>query len=108
MTQAIQVITTVETRDEADGIAQALVERRLAACVQVLGPVTSTFHWQGRVDVSQEWLCIAKTLERHFAEIERTIRELHSYDVPEILAVPVSQASGPYLQWLEKEVEADS
>src|SRR6185503_15291275 len=61
MTEFIQVITTTDTRPRADEIARALVERRLAACVQVVGPVASTFHWQGKIDTAEEWLCLAKT-----------------------------------------------
>ena len=103
VTQAIQIITSASRRDEADKIARVLVERRLAACVQVLGPMSSTYHWQGKIETAEEWLCIAKTAERNFVAVEEAIRELHSYAVPEILAVPVIQGSQPYLEWLEQE-----
>lgn len=104
MTDAIQVITTTASKAEADKIARALVERQLAACVQIVGPVSSTFRWQGKIDSAEEWLCTIKTRVSHYAAVESAIRELHSYDVPEILAVPVVAGSRDYLQWLEGEL----
>ena len=104
MQQVIQVITSVSKRNEADKIAWALVERRLAACVQVLGPISSTYRWQGNVETAEEWLCIAKTVQPNFAAVEKAIREMHSYEVPEILALPVSEGSQPYLEWLVEQV----
>ena len=83
---------------------QALVTRRLAACVQVGGPVTSTYFWQGNLESSQEWLCVIKTAESRFAEVEAAIRELHSYELPEIVAVPIVAASQAYLDWLAGQV----
>ena len=78
----------------------ALVERRLAACVQVVGPVESRYRWEGRVETATEWLCVAKTTAERYDELEAAIGDLHSYDVPEILAVPVVRGSAAYLQWL--------
>ncbi len=82
----------------------ALVERRLAACVQVVGPVESRYRWEGRVETATEWLCVAKTTAERYDELEAVIVELHSYDVPEILAVPVVRGSAAYLRWLGDEV----
>jgi periplasmic divalent cation tolerance protein len=104
MTDAIQVVTTTGTREAADQIAAALVERRLAACVQVSGPITSTYRWQGKVESSQEWACTIKTRLSHYAAVEAAIRELHSYDVPEILATGVIAGSRAYLDWLSTEL----
>ena len=81
-------------------MAVALVERRLAACVQVVGPVESRYRWEGRVETATEWLCVAKTTAERYDELEAAIGELHSYDVPEILAVPVVRGSAAYLRWL--------
>lgn len=103
MTDAIQIITTAATADEAQRIAAALVERRLVACAQVGGPITSTYWWQGKLESSQEWTCTAKTLRTKYAEVEATIRALHSYDEPEILALPVVSGSAGYLRWLADE-----
>jgi len=105
MTGHIQVLTTVSSRDEANRIAQALVEKRLAACVQVMGPIQSTYHWQGAVETSQEWLCVAKSRRELYDRIEQAIREVHSYQVPEILALPIAAAGADYLKWLDEEVE---
>ncbi len=81
----------------------ALVDRRLAACVQVVGPVESRYRWEGRVETATEWLCVAKTTAERYDELEAAIGELHSYDVPEILAVPVVRGSAAYLRWLGDE-----
>lgn len=104
MTEAVQVVTTTASKEEAEQIARALVTRRLAACVQVAGPISSTYHWQGKLENSQEWLCVVKTLESHYAALEATIRELHSYEVPEILAFKVVAGHRDYLNWLAGEL----
>ncbi len=104
MTDAIQVITTLANREEAQRLAHALVERRLAACVQVLGPVTSTYRWQGQVETAEEFICFIKTQFSHYAPLEAAIRELHPYDVPEILALPIVAGHQAYLDWLQGEV----
>ena len=104
MTDAIQIVTTTGSSEEADRIAQTLVDRRLAACVQTSGPITSTYRWQGKVERGQEWLCTIKTRSSHYAAVETAIREVHSYDEPEILAVPIAAGSKGYLEWLAGEL----
>jgi periplasmic divalent cation tolerance protein len=104
MTDTLQVVTATSSREEAQQIASALVERRLAACVQVAGPVASTYRWNGQIEIAQEFLCIIKTRESHYLAVEDAIRELHSYAVPEILAIPVSAGSRAYLDWLRGEL----
>lgn len=104
MTEFLQIATTVDRHDDGLRIARALVERRLAACVQVVGPVTSAYRWQGEIQCSHEWLCIAKTDKQHAEEIEKAIRQLHSYDVPEIVATPVVGGDKDYLNWLQSEL----
>jgi periplasmic divalent cation tolerance protein len=99
----LQVTTTTATRAEADAIAQALVEARLAACVQVVGPITSRYWWKGEVEVAEEWLCLAKTTAGRYHEVEAAIRRLHSYDEPEIVAMPVVAGSPSYLEWVLRE-----
>ncbi len=103
MTDALHVITTTPDEALAARIAQALVERRLAACVQIAGPVQSIFRWQGKVESAAEWQCWIKTTAARFAEVERTIRELHEYSVPEIIATPIVAGSTDYLKWLADE-----
>ena len=105
MTDFVQAITTTETRADAQAIANALVEQRLAGCVQVMGPITSTYWWESKVETAEEWLCLIKSRRDLYEELEQVIREAHPYDVPEILAVPVTAGSKPYLEWLDGELE---
>jgi periplasmic divalent cation tolerance protein len=105
MTDAIQITTTTGTRDQAERIAYELVVRRLAACAQITGPAESTYRWQGRLEIArEEWLCTAKTTMARYAAAEQTIRELHTYEAPEIIAVPICAGSEQYLDWLRTEV----
>ena len=92
------------TRLDAQAIARALVEKRLAACVQIIGPITSTYWWQGEIETAEEWLCLIKTRADLFEQVEAAIKEVHPYDVPEILAVPVVAGSEDYLAWLDREL----
>jgi periplasmic divalent cation tolerance protein len=101
---AIQVVTTTASEAEAQQIAAALVEARLAACAQVSGPITSTYRWQGKVETSHEWRCTIKTRQSHFAAVAAMITQLHSYEVPEILATAVVAGSPEYLTWLSGEL----
>lgn len=100
----LQVITTVARKDEAETLAAELVSRHLAGCVQILGPIASVFHWQGKVEHSEEWLLQIKTQTAYYDELEAVIRQLHPYDVPEILALPAVRASATYTQWLAEEL----
>jgi periplasmic divalent cation tolerance protein len=104
MDDYIQLITTTDKREDAQTIAQALVERRLAACVQIVGPITSVYRWQGKIQTAQEWQCLVKSRRALYTPIERAIRELHPYQVPEILALPVLAGSEAYLNWIDQEV----
>jgi len=97
----VQILTTTGSEEEAERISSALVERRLAACVQVEGPLTSRFRWQGEVETAREWRCAIKTAAGRCDEIEATIRELHSYDEPEIIATPIVAGSSGYLRWID-------
>jgi periplasmic divalent cation tolerance protein len=105
MTECVQVLTTAASEAEAERIAATLVERRLAACVQVVGPVVSHYRWQGAVEREREWQCLAKTTMARFGEVEEAIRELHSYEEPEIVATPILAGSSGYLGWLVDNVE---
>jgi periplasmic divalent cation tolerance protein len=100
----IQVMTAVDQKESAENLAQVLVSRRLAACVQVIGPITSTYWWEGQVEQAEEWLCLLKTRTALFASVEAAVREVHPYAVPEILAIPVVAGSASYLQWITAEV----
>ncbi len=102
---AIQVFTTTDSEASAAQIAQALVEQNLAACVQVIGPITSTYRWEDAVETAREWLCLIKTEQARYAAVEVAIIAIHPYAVPEILAVPVTVGSAAYLAWLEAAVK---
>ena len=104
MTDILQVYTTLPNREQADRLAQQLVESHHAACVQVLGPLDSTYRWQGKLEHSQEWLLIAKTTMAAYAALEEQIRKLHPYEVPEILAAPMTAGNPAYLDWVRQEV----
>jgi len=102
-----QVQTTAGSREEADRIASALLEARLAACVQVVGPIESRYWWQGRLETSTEWLCLAKTTDDRLEEVVATVKVAHSYDTPEVIALPVTAGSARYLQWVADVVVGD-
>lgn len=106
MSACLQISTTASSRDEAERIAAALVEGRLAACVQIVGPVTSVYRWQGQVERAEEWLCLVKTTAEAFGKVEETIRRLHSYECPEIIAVAIVEGSAEYLAWVEAQTGA--
>jgi periplasmic divalent cation tolerance protein len=104
VSEHLQVLTSAGSEAEAAAIATALVELRLAACVQVIGPIASTYRWQGAVEAAREWQCLAKTAASRYEEIEATIRRMHSYDEPEIIATPIVAGSPGYLRWIEENV----
>jgi len=104
MTEYIQVMTTVEHKAEAEKIAKYLVDKRIAACVQIVGPINSYFHWQGKMDTAREYLCLIKSRRNLFAELETAIRSIHPYDVPEILATPITEGGSDYLKWMAAEL----
>ena len=97
---AIVVFMTAANGEEAARLADMLVGAHLAACVQILPEMESVYRWQGKIERQSEVLLLAKTTQAKFAELEREVRALHSYDTPEIVAVPITAASTPYLQWL--------
>jgi periplasmic divalent cation tolerance protein len=100
-TDAIVVFMTAANGEEASRLAEMLVGAHLAACVQILPEMESVYRWQGKIERQSEILLIAKTTRAKFVELEREVRALHSYDTPEIIAVPVVDGSPSYLQWLK-------
>ena len=102
MKSYIQITTTTETKEQADKISQHLVETKLAACVQILGPITSIYRWKGKVEKAQEWLCLIKTRDNLYAKVEAAIKSVHSYETPEIISVPIIEGSKEYLSWIDK------
>ncbi len=102
MNSFIQVITTTKTKEEAKAIARHLVEEKLAACVQILGGIESTYLWKGKIETSKEFMCFIKTREDLYPQVEAAINEIHSYETPEIIALPITHGSANYLAWLDK------
>jgi periplasmic divalent cation tolerance protein len=98
----LEIQITCGSVDEADRIADALVERRFAACVQQL-PIRSTYRWDGAVQHDDEILLLVKTRSDRFDDVAATVRELHSYDVPAVTAVPIARGSADYLAWIHAE-----
>jgi periplasmic divalent cation tolerance protein len=103
MSDFIQVTTAIDSEEGAQKIAQILVEQRLAACVHVAGPITSTYWWQDKMEVEKEWTCAAKTRQELYDAVEKAIREVHPYDEPEIVALPIVNGSQSYLAWIATE-----
>jgi periplasmic divalent cation tolerance protein len=105
--EAIAVFIAAADRAEAGRLAEMLVDKRLAACVQILPEMESVYRWQGRIERQREVLLIAKTLGSQFAALEKEVRALHSYETPEIIALPLSAGSVPYLEWLHAGSDGD-
>jgi len=106
--EPIVVLMTAANGEEATRLAEMLVGAHLAACVQILPEMESVYRWQGQVERQSEVLLIAKTTREKFDELEREVRALHSYDTPEIIAVPVITGSAPYLDWLNRATDPKS
>jgi periplasmic divalent cation tolerance protein len=103
--ECLQVVTTTDSREEADRLARTAVERRLAACAQVAGPVTSTYWWEGSVQTATEWQCVLKTTAARFEELRGHLEHEHSYDTPEIVATPIVAGGDAYLEWVRRETD---
>lgn len=105
MDSAIQIVTTTEKRTDAEKIAGMLIEKRLAACVQIVGPIVSAYRWKENIESAEEWQCLIKTRASLYSEVETAIKANHPYDVPEIIAFPILQGSREYLTWLREETQ---
>jgi periplasmic divalent cation tolerance protein len=97
----IVVLTTCANREQAEQIAEALVTERLAACCTIAGAVTSIYRWHEALERAEEVLMMVKTTEECFPLLEARVRELHTYEVPELIALPITAGSQPYLAWLQ-------
>jgi len=105
MTDKRLVLSTAGSVEEARKIAHHLVERQLAACVNIVPQIESIYRWQGTVESSREWLLLIKTTADRFADVRDAIRELHSYDLPECIAIAIDDGSSDYLQWITQSVK---
>src|SRR5215471_6646941 len=101
--QCLQVVTTTDSREEADRLARSTVEHRLAACAQVVGPLTSTYRWRGAVETASEWQCVLKTTSARFDELRAHLEREHSYETPEIVATEIVAGAAAYLDWIRRE-----
>ena len=97
MAEYVQVLTTVESEDDAVRLGRGIVDARLAACVQIVGSIRSLYWWQGKVDDAREWQLLIKTTAERFPALEKYIKANHSYDTPEIIATPILAGSADYL-----------
>jgi periplasmic divalent cation tolerance protein len=106
MTDKIVVLNTCASAEEAERLARSLVDDRLAACVTLINPVRSFYRWKGAVADSMEWLLVIKTSRTLFGALRTAIESAHSYEVPEILALPVIEGSTNYLSWIDSELQS--
>ena len=106
MSKCLQVSTTASSREDAERIGEGVVNAKLAACAQVVGPIDSVYRWKGAVERETEWLCLIKTTEAAYREVERAVLEMHPYETPEVVAVPIVTGSAAYLAWLREQVTA--
>jgi periplasmic divalent cation tolerance protein len=104
MDEIITVMTTADNRELLERIGKNLLEKRLVSCVQILGPMSSMYWWKGKIEVAEEWLCMAKTTESVYPEVEAEIERLHSYEVPEIISLRVAKVAPAYRKWVFSEV----
>lgn len=101
------VITTIDTFEDANALSDKIVGKRLAACAQVVGPITSTYWWDGKMEREDEWKISFKTSTERYSELEAELSEIHPYDAPEIIAIPIADGSREYLDWIGDEMKKD-
>ena len=104
MTDKVIVLVTCETREQAERIAEAVVSEKLAACVNVVAGVRSCYVWEGKLTWSDEILCLMKSTRGRFMQLQERVKAMHSYSVPEIVAVEIEDAYQPYLDWIDARV----
>ncbi len=103
MFQFIQITTTSDQKETLEKIAAQLLAEKMAACIQIMGPIESHYHWDGQCQMTKEWICHIKTHRSKFDLVEQSIQQIHHYDEPEVVALPIVQGSQGYLQWLATE-----
>ncbi|MEW2353962.1 divalent-cation tolerance protein CutA [Spirillospora sp. NPDC029432] len=106
MGEYVQVQTSIPSREKGLEIARSLIDSNLAACAQVVGPMTSTYRWRGEVRVDEEYLLLIKTPAARYADLEAHVHRMHSYSVAEIISVPINSGLASYLEWMDAETQA--
>jgi periplasmic divalent cation tolerance protein len=102
MSDPVVVLVTCGSEEEALKISNALVEAHLAACVNLVAPIRSIYRWEGKIWDEKEWLLIIKTQKHRFEELEKKVKSLHSYSLPEMISLPITEGSSSYLQWIKE------
>lgn len=108
MTDKQIVLSTAGSEDEARKIARHLLERQLAACVNIIPQIESVYRWQGKIETAREWLLLIKTRAETFSAVREAIQELHSYDLPECIAIGIENGSVEYLEWIADSLSNDA
>ena len=103
----ILVMITTSSKEEAEKIAITLLEKKLIACANIFGPASSRFWWQGKIDEAEEYVVFMKTEERLFEEVAKHVKRLHSYEIPEIIALPIVKGFKPYLEWISNSLACE-
>src|SRR5437773_1532733 len=104
----LQVTTTTDSRVEAERLGRIMVERRLAACAQIVGPVTSTYWWKGAMETAEEWIAVMKTTHEQSALLIAAIKAEHSYETPDIVAISIADGLPDYLNWIAEETRSEA
>ena len=106
MTEFILVHTSIDSKEGAQKIADLVVSKRLAACCWISGPITSTYWWKGKMEQAEEWVCQIKTRQELYSDLEQAIKNIHPYEEPEIVAIPILMGSQSFLDWIIAETQA--
>lgn len=104
MTEKIVVFSNCPSEEEARRVAKSLVEARVAACVNIVPGVSSIYHWKGAIEEESEWMLVIKSTREQFETLSAELRKIHSYQVPEVIAIPIVDGNGEYLDWIGREV----
>ncbi|MFJ3902398.1 divalent-cation tolerance protein CutA [Streptomyces sp. NPDC090025] len=102
----LSVVTTTDARAKAEALARGAVEARAAACGQIVGPVTSVYHWKGAIETTEEWQVVLKTTEARYPDLEAYLLAAHDYETPEIVATQAARVGAAYARWVEQETAA--
>ncbi len=103
----IQILTTIDDKNIAKKIASALLDKKMASCIQISGPITSNYSWEDKLESTEEYMCIIKTRHNLYREIERLIIEMHPYEVPEIISTQILDGNKTYLDWMDNVIREE-